>query len=121
MDVFFWITDLSIPVIITVLGVLYRFRPPKEINRFFGYRTSNSMKSQKTWNYAQKRIGDTFPPLGLALSLIIALVKLFIPFQKEYLSLFNVGLVLLAIIALIIMIERELQKKFDANGNSAGL
>lgn len=75
------------------------------------------MRSQTTWDYAQKRIADTCPPLGLALFLAVALDKLFLPFKKEYLSLFNVGLVLFAIIVLIIVIDRELQKKFDAKGN----
>jgi hypothetical protein len=70
-----------------------------------------------TWDYAQKRIADTCPPLGLALFLVIALDKLFLPFKQENLSLFNVGLALMALIVLIIIIERELQEKFDAKGN----
>jgi hypothetical protein len=48
---------------------------------------------------------------------MITLDKLFLPFKQQYLSLFNVGLVLLALIVLIILIERELQDKFDAKGN----
>lgn len=105
------------PVTLTVLGLIYKFRPPKEINRISGYRTPKSMRSQKTWDYAQKRIAVTFPPLGLALFLVITLDKLFLPFKQQYLSLFNVGIVLLALIVLIILIERELQEKFDAKGN----
>jgi uncharacterized membrane protein len=117
MTVFFWITDLLTPVTLMVLGLIYKFRPPKEINRVSGYRTPKSMKSQMTWDYAQKRIADASPPLGLALFLAITLDKLFLPLKKEYLSLFNVGLALLALIVLIVVIERELQEKFDAKGN----
>lgn len=119
MKIFFWIMDLLPPVALMVLGVIYRFRPPKEINRISGYRTRKSMRSQKTWDYAQKRIADTFPPLGLALILVVTLDKLFLPFKQEHLSLFNVGLVLPALIVLIIIIERELKEKFDAKGNPA--
>ncbi len=117
MTVFFWVTDLFAPVTLIVLGLIYRFRPPKEINKISGYRTSKSMRSQKTWDYAQKRLADTFPGLGLALFLVISLDKLVLPFKQEYLSLFNVGFVLLALIVLIFVIERELQEKFDAKGN----
>lgn len=116
MTVFFWITDLLPPVTLIVLGIIYKFKPPKEINRISGYRTTKSMRSQKTWDYAQKRLADTFPPLGLVLFLAITLDKIILPFKQEYLSLFNVGLVLLALIVLIIVIERELQEKFDAEG-----
>ncbi len=117
MTVFFWITDLLAPVALIVLGLIYRYRPPKEINKVSGYRTSKSMKSQKTWDYAQKRVADMFPRLGLALFIVISLNKLFLPFKKEYLSLFNLGLVLLALIVLIFIVERELQDKFDTRGN----
>ena len=79
------------------------------------------MTSQKTWDYAQKRLADTFPRLGLALFLVITLDKLFLPFKQQYLSLFNGGLVLLALIVLIIVIERELQEKFDAKGSPVAL
>ncbi len=115
---FFWLTDLLPPVTIMVLGLIYKFWPPKEINRISGYRTRKSMRSQKTWDYAQKRIADTCPPLGLTLFIVIILDKLFLSFKQEYLSLFNVGLALLALIVLIILIERELQEKFDAKGDS---
>jgi uncharacterized membrane protein len=117
MTVFFWITDLLPPVTLIVLGIIYKFKPPKEINRISGYRTPKSMRSQKTWDYAQKRLADTFPPLGLVLFLAITLDKLFLLFKQEYLSLFNVGLVLLALIVLIFVIEKELQENFDAKGN----
>lgn len=117
MTMFFWITDLLAPVTLIVMGLIYKFRPPKEINRISGYRTPKSIRSQTTWDYAQRRIADTFPPLGFALFLVITLDKLLLPFKQEYLSLFNVGLVLLAIIVLIIVIERELQINFDAKGN----
>lgn len=113
----FWITDLVAPVAMIVLGLIYKFWPPREINRISGYRTPKSMRSQTTWDYAQKRIADTFPPLGLALFLLISLDKLFLPFKEQYLSMFNVGLVLLTILVLIIVIERELQLHFDAKGN----
>ncbi|PWB20750.1 hypothetical protein DCO46_20195 [Flavobacterium sp. HTF] len=33
---------------------LFKIFPPKSINSFYGYRTSNSMKSQAKWDFAQK-------------------------------------------------------------------
>lgn len=114
MGVMFWITDLVAPATLMVLGLFYKFRPPREINRISGYRTSRSMRSQQAWDYAQKRVADTFPLLGGVLLLLIALDKAFLPVPQEYLSLGNVGLVFAALLFLIVKIELELKKKFDA-------
>ena len=48
---------LIIPVVMIVCGLLMKFRPPKKINRYTGYRTKNSMKSQENWDFAQQYCG----------------------------------------------------------------
>lgn len=51
MDIF-WIIDMIIPAVIILMGFLYKYRAPKDINKFHGYRTTQSMKSQEAWDYA---------------------------------------------------------------------
>lgn len=43
--------------ILTILGVLLFNNPPKEINPWYGYRTSKSMKSKANWDFANKLAG----------------------------------------------------------------
>ena len=40
MALFFWIIDLLIPVIITGIGLLFTYKPPRRINVFCGYRAA---------------------------------------------------------------------------------
>ena len=57
MALFFWSTNLIIPIIMLAFGLISRYRPPKNINGVYGYRTTRSMKSQATWDYAHQRKG----------------------------------------------------------------
>ena len=47
------ITFFITPIIIFIVGLWMKNRPPKEINRFNGYRTKRSMSSQGAWDFAQ--------------------------------------------------------------------
>lgn len=40
-------------VVFLLVGFLMKRFPPKKINRLYGYRVSNSMKSQERWDFAQ--------------------------------------------------------------------
>lgn len=117
MTIFFWIVDLLIPAVIIVFGLICKFRPPKKINSLYGYRTSRSMKSQKTWDYAHSRIGVLWPRIGIALFLLIVISKLVTPVEKEYLSLIHAGVGIIALIIGIPFIEIELGARFDENGD----
>ena len=36
------------------IGLVYRNRFPKDINKLHGYRTTRSMKNQETWDFTQR-------------------------------------------------------------------
>ena len=63
-DMGFWIfmliTDLLIPVIMTVFGWYFIKQAPKNINYLFGYRTEMSMKNEDTWKFAHSCINYGF-------------------------------------------------------------
>ena len=41
-------------LILTVGGAVFWACPPRQINEFYGYRTTRSRKSQEAWDFAQK-------------------------------------------------------------------
>lgn len=109
MEVFFWITDLLIPI--TMIGVGYWFKknPPKSINWIYGYRTKRSMSSQEAWDVAQCSFGQIWFKVGVGLLVIIILDKLLMPIHSDYLSLINTGLGILAMIICIPVIEKKIK------------
>ena len=109
--------DLLIPIIMVILGLVLKFIPPSKINSFYGYRTTRSMKSQKAWDYAQRRIGVLWLYIGVILYIVIVISMLFSPASNEYLSLIHVGIGLIALIIGIPFVEKELKEKFDKNGD----
>lgn len=40
-------------ILLILMGTVMRKFPPRKINSLYGYRTSNSMKSQERWDFAQ--------------------------------------------------------------------
>lgn len=67
----FWIymllMCLLIPAIMLLFGIRFSKRAPKDINYIFGYRTSRSMKSKESWEFAHKYIGRIWFICGLVL------------------------------------------------------
>ena len=113
MDIFFWIIDLLIPILMILIGFMFIKKPPKNINIWYGYRTKMSMKSQEAWDFAHKMCGRLWIKLGILILVIIVLSKLFNPINVEILSLIHVGIGLLAICTPIYFIEKALHKKFN--------
>ena len=109
--------DLLIPIIMVIFGLILKFKPPSKINIIYGYRTKRSMKSQKTWDYAQRRIGDLWLYIGVILYSVIIISILFLPVAKEYLSFIHGGIGVIALLIAIPFVEKELKEKFDENGN----
>ena len=58
------------PVCILVLGLIYMLIPPKEANRYFGYRTYFGMGSILAWRFTQRVSGVLMSVIGLILTII---------------------------------------------------
>ncbi len=54
MEIILWIIDLLIPSAFLLLGLYFTIAPVKERNKTKGYRTNLSLKTEETWNYAQR-------------------------------------------------------------------
>lgn len=117
MVVFFWIVNFAIPFVMIAFGLVSKLHPPKKINWLYGYRTTRSMKSQATWDYAHQRIGVLWLYIGIATALLITISMLFVPIDMEYLTLIHMGIEMIALFIGIPFIEKELKEKFDEKGS----
>ncbi|MDB0441182.1 SdpI family protein [Clostridioides difficile] len=113
MDIF-WIIDMIIPAVIILMGFLYKYRAPKDINKFHGYRTNQSMKSQEAWDYAHSYGANIWIIIGMFLVIIISLNKIFIKIRPEYLSLINLLISIAGMVIPIYIIDSKI-KKFEIN------
>lgn len=112
MELLFWCTDLLIPVAMLGLGFALWKHPPKTINGLYGYRTSRSMASQKTWEYANRRAGQIWVFSGAILAILIVVSKLVVSMRPENLSLIHMFISIGILMIPIPIVESELRKKF---------
>ncbi|MFZ5353137.1 MAG: SdpI family protein [Bacillota bacterium] len=121
MVIFFFITLMLIPATLVGFGLLWRKHPPKTINFAYGYRTSWSMKSQETWNFAHKYAGKIWLYTGIPLGILSAVVLIiYRNLDLEKLGQFVIILNIIQLVGLfspIIPTEIALRKRFDKNGN----
>ena len=59
--------SLLMPLTMIIFGRHFMHNPPKDINSSYGYRTSMSMKSRETWDFAHRYFGRLWVILGLIL------------------------------------------------------
>ena len=78
---FMFISDLLIPLVMIVGGMMMWKRTPKKINGIYGYRTSRSMKNLDTWTFAHRYIGRLWCILGWVT--VPASVISMLPFAKQ--------------------------------------
>lgn len=95
-----------------ITGLWFFLKPPKKINLFFGYRTKDSMKNYKNWNYAHYFSGK----LLILFSLILMIIGLFLSFIEFNQNSGNFVIIILFIIGVIYIItktEKALTKRFN--------
>ncbi len=99
-------------LIFILAGVIMLKFPPKKINSLYGYRTTNSMKNQDRWKFAQNYSSKEMIKLGLILmsTTIIGFITNFDNLTNMFIGL---GLMILTVILLIIRVENAIKKKFS--------
>jgi uncharacterized membrane protein len=121
IKLFIFVCNLIIPVIMLFFGVKFKKHSPKNINGFYGYRTSRSMKSKETWEFAHKYCGKLWTKLGstlLVISMGFSIMGIILDDKVQ--GIINFTLIITQTIILIVSIfpvEKELKKNFDENGN----
>ena len=121
----FWVlmllTALICPLMMLIIGLIYKNHAPKKINRFSGYRTEMSMKNIGTWTFAHKYIARMWLIWGAILTVPSAVPMLFvIDKSEETISLTALIVCFIglgAMMATLIPTEIALRKNFDKDGN----
>lgn len=107
---------LIVPLMMVILGKIYKDNPPKEINNVKGYRTRRSMASQEAWNYANKLMGKIQFTVGLCMLIVSVIVHLlFLNASLNAISIETVALVLVQSLVLVLSnvpVEKSLKEKF---------
>lgn len=62
------------PIILMVMGLMYLFASPKEVNYYFGYRCYFGMGSVDAWRFSQRLAGIVWGGLGLILTIVMVLI-----------------------------------------------
>ena len=115
-----FVVAILCPMLMIVMGLLFRNAAPKKINYIFGYRSTMSMKNRDTWEFAHRYIGRLSLFLGLLLLVPSAVPMLFLIGRSEELiatvSLIIAVVGLAVLFASIFQTERALKKTYDSNG-----
>lgn len=120
---FFTMLTANAVISFVVLFFGYRFKnnPPKEINRFHGYRTRRSMKNMDTWIFAHHFCGGLWSKLG-KFTLPISLLVVAASYVGGENAILAAGLIAMAaqivvVIISIFKVENALKETFDEEGN----
>ncbi|MFA6941989.1 MAG: SdpI family protein [Clostridiaceae bacterium] len=121
MEIFLFVCNIIIPIIMLLFGMKFRKHGPKNINGIYGYRTSMSMKNKETWEFAHKYCGRLWLKIGF-LMLIPSIILSTIGYKldNETQGIIEAALVSIQTIVLIVSIfpvEIALKKNFDEDGN----
>ncbi len=110
----------SLPLLMLFIGIVFGKNPSEEIGGI-GYNSSFSRLNDDTWKTAQLIMSRIWKKMGiimLPISLLLLLILSFI-FSGDSLLLAMTGVIMLQVIAMLVsifLIERELRKIFDDEG-----
>lgn len=119
--IFMFLSSLLIPLMMIGFGRYFLKGSPREINAFFGYRTSMSSKNRDTWEFAHRYFGRLWYIGGLVLVPVTVLPMLLAIGKGEgdlaALEGILIGIQMVPLIGSIPPTELALRKNFDRNGN----
>lgn len=118
MFIFLFIMTMLVPLTLLLFGLHWKTHVPKDINSFYGYRTTMSMKNKDTWEFAHKYTAKVWVWCGI-LSGILSTIPLFI--YKDSKNFEQVDIIIITFQTILICLtiiptEVALKKKFDKNG-----
>ncbi|MEZ4936461.1 MAG: SdpI family protein [Crocinitomicaceae bacterium] len=94
-----------------IVGVLLFQFPPKKINSLYGYRTNQSMKNQKVWDYAQKKSAKEMMKVGLTMGLFSTLDLIFV-IPEIWGVIAGLAMLIVLSVGLLLKVERNLRMNF---------
>ncbi|GLR18497.1 SdpI family protein [Portibacter lacus] len=98
-------------IIIWLIGIYVLRKPPESINKLYGFRTPNAMKSQEAWDYAQVH-GTKRMVRAAQLMILLSFISLYFNFSEMVGSLIAIAVLLIVLITPLVITEKELKEKF---------
>ncbi len=117
---FIFIVVITIPLSMSLVNLWMMKHPVKAVNRYRGYRTKRSMKSQEAWDFAQRHNAQIMWRLGLVLTAVAVMIMLAcyqVPIgQLGIVAVVLVVLTLMGTVVGIVSTEKALKAHFDDQG-----
>ena len=98
-------------LIFLLAGFIQQRFPSKKINHLYGYRTSNSMKSQESWDFAQEYSAKKMMKMGAYIT-TLSLLAWSIDFQSSWSVWIALVIVTISPLLMLLQVETELKKRF---------
>lgn len=115
-----FISDIILPIVMIVGGMIMTKHCPKRINTLVGYRTRRSMKNMDTWKFAHDYCGKLWLKLGWITIILSALILvLFYQSNEDTLVMTSNALIIIQFVILLISVyltERALKMHFYDDG-----
>ena len=102
---------------LTVLPLSFTIAPVKERNKTKGYRTNLSLKTEETWNYAQRIFAVIWMIFGVCLAGLIVLCNFIIPISHEVRSVIFVVASISVMMCCTPITEGMIKRKFRGQLN----
>ena len=98
--------SILITSILLIVSLIFKFFPPKKVNKIYGYRTPKSMKNEDNWKLAND-YSSTFMSFSSAILLLLSIgFNYIIP---QYTLVITVTLLICIIGLMIYMTETKLK------------
>ena len=99
----------GVGLIFIILGIIFLLFPPKKINNYYGYRTTQSMQSQQKWDFAQIYSSKLMIWNGVVL-IIFGMLSLSLKLSPIFNTTLNIIVLFLGIAIMIWKTENALKK-----------
>lgn len=101
-------------ILFLVIGIIFKFFPPKKRNIIYGYKTNSSMKSQEHWDFAQPFSAVKMMQTGVVL-IIIGCVEMLFNLTDLQKTIFGFLFFGLGTFFIILTTEKAIKNKFSSH------
>lgn len=120
MNFLYILTIFLLPALMIGMGILWRKSGPKQINSFYGYRSTQSMASREAWDFAHVYAGKIYLLLGIIFFILTLIICVYFWSADDdtagTVSVVVMTVQLIIFILIIPVTESALKKNFDKRG-----
>lgn len=111
-----------VPFICLIIYLIFHYKPPKKINKTYGYRSKLSMKNQLMWDYAQAYFSLIYVKISIILFILNVLFSIITIFLNVYTyAIFGCIFFVFQLLWLpipIYFVEKKLKSFYKKGGNN---